>query len=314
MKKWLVALLGILILSIASMYLFIPGNLVVSNVRIIKGTTGGVFKSLSNDLYWKNKLEVHPADSSDQSNNSCSDHVFTLTNKLYNVLEINAATANETYLTKLILLHLNPDSVAIKWQTSREAGINPIERFVRYQRARHLKSCMSAKLNDIQTFLAQTKNIYGFDIQRTTLTDTVLVSTKTTTGSYPSTEEIYRLIRKLKEYVKAQGAAETNYPMLNIISNKDSSYSVMVAIATNRGLEGNAEISFKRLARYQNKILTTDVKGGPASIRSGFKAIEDYMSDHHLTPPVIPFELLITDRSKESDTSRWITKIYYPII
>ena len=38
------------------------------------------------------------------------------------------------------------------------------------------------------------------------------------------------------------------------------------------------------------------------------------MNDHSLSAPVIPFEYIITDRSKEPDTSKWITKICFPII
>jgi hypothetical protein len=36
------------------------------------------------------------------------------------------------------------------------------------------------------------------------------------------------------------------------------------------------------------------------------------MNDHFLSAPAIPFEILITDRSKEKDTTRWKTKIYQP--
>jgi hypothetical protein len=314
MKKWFVALTVILVLLIASIYIFIPLNLNVSNIKIIKGTTGGAYRCLSNEAYWNDRWPEKTGDSVDSTNLTCDNYSFKLLKKLYNALEITAASNDEVFSTKLIVLELNPDSIALQWQTSVRSGMNPVDRVLRYWKARDLKKCMSQKLSQMKSFLQKNKNVYGFDIQRTTLQDTVLVSTKYISKKYPTTTEVYTLIKKLKDYISTHGAVETNFPMLNIISNSDSTYLVMAAIATNRALQGNSEISLKRLARYQNKVLTTEVKGGPETIRNGFAAIESYMGDYHLTPPVIPFELLVTDRSKEMDSTRWITRIYYPII
>jgi hypothetical protein len=61
-------------------------------------------------------------------------------------------------------------------------------------------------------------------------------------------------------------------------------------------------------------ILITEVKGGPASIKKAFNEMETYITDYRRTAPAIPFQSLITDRSKEPDTSKWVTKIYYPVM
>ena len=36
------------------------------------------------------------------------------------------------------------------------------------------------------------------------------------------------------------------------------------------------------------------------------------MTDNALSSPAIPFESLVTNRMQEPDTSKWVTKIYYP--
>jgi hypothetical protein len=61
-------------------------------------------------------------------------------------------------------------------------------------------------------------------------------------------------------------------------------------------------------------ILVTDVNGGPSAIKYAFDRLEEYVSDTKRIPPAIPFESLITDRRKERDTSKWITRIYYPVM
>jgi hypothetical protein len=37
------------------------------------------------------------------------------------------------------------------------------------------------------------------------------------------------------------------------------------------------------------------------------------MSDYQQTAMAIPFESLVTDRSREPDTLKWITNIYVPV-
>jgi hypothetical protein len=61
-------------------------------------------------------------------------------------------------------------------------------------------------------------------------------------------------------------------------------------------------------------ILITEIKGGSASIDKAFKEMENYVSDYRRTPPAIPFQSLVTDRMKEPDTSKWITRIFYPVM
>jgi hypothetical protein len=61
-------------------------------------------------------------------------------------------------------------------------------------------------------------------------------------------------------------------------------------------------------------ILITEVKGGQNEITNAYKQIQNYVSDYNRSAPAIPFESLVTDRRKEPDSSKWITRIYYPVI
>ena len=47
--------------------------------------------------------------------------------------------------------------------------------------------------------------------------------------------------------------------------------------------------------------------------RKAFDNFENYRSDYTILSPAIPYQLMITDRIKESDTTKWVTKFYYPI-
>jgi hypothetical protein len=61
-------------------------------------------------------------------------------------------------------------------------------------------------------------------------------------------------------------------------------------------------------------ILAAEVKGGPHTIGRGFEVIEKYTEDHNRIAPAMPFQSMVTDRRREPDTSRWITKLYLPVM
>jgi hypothetical protein len=42
--------------------------------------------------------------------------------------------------------------------------------------------------------------------------------------------------------------------------------------------------------------------------------VQKYKDDYQRVSPAIPFYSLITDRLKEPDSSKWITKIYFPVM
>jgi hypothetical protein len=114
----------------------------------------------------------------------------------------------------------------------------------------------------------------------------------------------------LKEYISINGAKETNSPMLNVIRDS-SNFITMIAIPLNKSIPENGKFIFKRMV--PGNILVTEVTGGNFTITEALQQMKIYINDNHLQSPAIPFESLVTDRSKEPDSSKWITRIYYPI-
>jgi hypothetical protein len=100
--------------------------------------------------------------------------------------------------------------------------------------------------------------------------------------------------------------------MLNVAKIDGKRFRIMVAIPVNKALQDNDPFAFKRMV--PGNILVTTVKGGRYTIEKAFAEMELYIKDNELTPPAIPFESMVTDRSKEPDTSKWVTRIYYPIL
>ncbi len=156
----------------------------------------------------------------------------------------------------------------------------------------------------------KTENIYNLKIERTKVKDTLLVATKKMFASKPDVTEVYDMIAKLKEYIQNNGAKETNYPMLNV-RETEGRFETMVAIPINKRVKETGNYLIKRMV--PGNILFTEIKGGLKTVEKAFKSFDYYISDYNFSMPAISFELLISDRTKEVDTTKWITRIYYPV-
>jgi len=131
--------------------------------------------------------------------------------------------------------------------------------------------------------------------------------------SLPSTEQVYTMVKKLKDYILSQKAGATGNPMLNVFTRDSLSFDVRVAIPVDRRLPDAGEIHYKWMLGGGN-ILITEVKGGPEEIKKAYNQVNHYITDYKRLAPAIPFESMVTDRTVEKDSSQWITRIYYPVI
>src|SRR5205085_11890123 len=126
---------------------------------------------------------------------------------------------------------------------------------------------MAIILNSLKSFSEDKQKVYRFNIRRTTLTDSALVTLQTVTTGYPSIPFIYQHIKELQTYIHSQNAKEVNYPRLNITKKDSSHYEMMVAIPTNNPLPGTGNIVYKRMLIFKDKTLIADVTGGPGNIK-----------------------------------------------
>jgi len=140
----------------------------------------------------------------------------------------------------------------------------------------------------------------------------ILLAYRFNTTGRPSVGEVYDVVDKLRNYIKSNGAAEKYYPMMNTRQSDSSQYETMVAISIDKIIPASKDFFISRMVPMKDRFLETDIIGGPWKIQGAHGAIEKYMDDHSLSSPARPFEIMVTDRSKETDTSKWITKLFYP--
>lgn len=313
MKKILIGILVSALLATASVYLFIPENITVIS-EMIAGASAGSAQRVTGISEYRTKWfpkEARIISPIKYVIDGCT-YQFSVDNSFNdNIIIQYKNTEISSLLT--IVAYAN-DSVNINWRLNRHCGYNPFNRISYYFNLKHIKTTNEKMLLALQLFLSNTKNVYGFNVNRHTQQDSTLITLKAFSTRYPDVEEIYKNIEKLKQYAAARDANATNAPMFNIVEKDPSGkWMYMVALPIDKALEDKGDIIAKRMFAGGKILITDDITGGTATINNAMQNFEKYKTDYGYMSPAIPFQSMVTDRMKESDTAKWQTKLYYPV-
>ena len=315
MNKWLIALLACMLVLLAAVYVIIPKQAEISSIAFMGAAQAAVYRNMIKEDTWTKwwPQESSKDDPKATGSFNLNGYSFKAGTKQLDALEIVINSKNLSASSLFSMLPLSTDSMMVKWTTTFPTSANPFKRVTQYVQAQKVKHSMDLILGNLKTFSEKSEHLYGINIEHTKVTDTILVVIKKVQKEKPTEEDVYADINVLSRYISEEGATETNKPMLHISYTDDlKSYELMVAIPVNKPLLGNSAIQPKRMV--PGNILKADVKGGEATVAEAMKQMENYVFDHQMLSPAQPYQLLITDRTKEKDTTKWITRIYYPIL
>lgn len=306
MKKLSALILFFVVVAVAASYIFIPSTIKISSIATVTANSNAVHRILMNDETWamwwpyKNESQLQKIN-------------FKLSKKMLNSFEIILYDGNDSVVSLLQFVPVNLDTLNLSWSCELQTRGNPINRFSNYYDAVTTKKKLDFLIDSLCVFIADQKNIYGFNVKKATVTDSVLISTRKQFDHYPNEFETDEMIKKLSTHIATNNAKVMNYPMLHIKQEDETHFEAMVAIATDSKLPDNKEFKSKMLLMGGN-LLESEITGGHATIRKAFEEYEQFIKDYRKTSPAIPYQLIITDRTKEKDTAKWITRLYYPII
>jgi len=311
MKKWIVVFLILLVLSLSSVYIFIPANIVVTKSIIVNANQAGTHRFLTNESNWQ-KWWPDASGDNRMTGLKLDGYRFNKNKSLFNSFEVTIERNGGVLVSLLQFLSIDIKNTEIKWFVSINSGVNPLTRIQRFFAAKKLGNTLSVILASMAKYVSSVEHIYGLDIREERVKIEFMTATKKIFSSYPATENVYELIDQLRTYISKAQVKEEDYPMLHINIPDNSRYEAQVAIPISKQMPDSGIFSSKRMLKKGN-ILATEVTGGRYTIEEGMKQVDLYISDHQYNNIAIPFQSLITDRRKETDTTKWITKIYYPV-
>ena len=305
MKKILIGLVLSMTFLLAAVYIFIPRKTKIEATVSLNAAVPGVLRTLANDSNWKRWWPGEIPFAYNEQSYFIRGHIF-------NVFDIAIFTDKDTINSLMELVFVKANTMTILWNAEQVNSNNPLKRVIQYRHAKETEKNMNAILQGMKTFFQKKENIYGFDIKETFVKDSALISTRRTFDHYPTAQDVDAMIQSLKKYIVQHNAIEKNLPMLNVLKVDNFHYEAMTAIPVDKELPQTNEFAPKFLLKG-GYILEAQIQGGPFTIENSLKEFENYRSDYKLTSPAIPYQLLVTDRVKESDTTKWITRLYYPV-
>lgn len=320
MRKWLSLALLFLVLLIGSVYAFIPNKMRIHEETIVLTNTNGFNRTITDHQRWK---QWWPGEM-DTVQNDKAPYRLVFNKNHYTFLESSATfqtiqihQGDDTVLSQLVFVPLNKDTISIQWEAANITSFSPLKRYSRYRHLNGLEKDWQVILIKLKEYFSSASNIYGLAIQKEKVKDSILITTIINTRLPPTTDTIYSLIDELKTFAKKRGANQRGLPMLNIsqVNTVDAgaSYRTQVALPVDRELPVEGRIQYRWMFGG-GKILAAEVKGGPATIANAFLQLENYVADHNLVAPAIPFQSLVTDRRAITDTNQWVTKVYWPVM
>jgi len=309
MKKWVIGILTAVILFLGFVFIFIP-DIVKLNVKAtVTATRPGLHRALLNKgnvaKWWPGKVN--------NQHFYFNGLEYSIHNSNITVLPVTISNQNINLSSSLFFVPVVTEVTNLEWVAAMATSYNPFKRLTTYLKAKGIEKDMNDIMQKMQAFYSTPANIYEFDIQKELVADSNLVQTSASCNGYPSVEFIYKLVDKLNNYVTRQAATASGYPMLNIKPLDSVSFEVKVALPVNRMLSDSGDILQKRMLGRGN-ILVTEVKGGNSVTAKAYEQIKKYADDYQRLAPAIPFYSLITNRLQERDSTKWITKIYFPVM
>ena len=301
-KKLLAGVIVFLFLSTACIYIFIPSKLEISHAIPVNYSAMSVARFLEQDSNW---VKWRP------SHLSVGGWDFRVGKRLSNITEVILQKDKAEFPGWLTVVpKARIDSASINLEYSLASGWNPVQRILQYREARSIRAATIYLLDSLRSYLYR-KGPYGIPIRETSTTDSFLIATRSVYSVYPGTHESYAVLKKLKEYGLEEGAKETGYPMLNITQLSNNQFQMMVAIPVDKAVKPTGDYHSQKLV--PGKFLFSEVRGGMYTVNKSFEEMRNYVTDYQKTTMAIPFQSLVTDRSAEPDTSKWITRLYYPV-
>ncbi len=310
MKKVFVGLLALLIVGLIGVYVFIPSTIHVSKVSFALTNESNVFDFLTQSAQMSKWFQ----DEDGKLDSSFQKHQmqFTLGKVFESGPNIRISKDGDTAKSLITLIQVKLDSTLIEWRAELPTGNNPLTKIKLYFFAQDIKAAMDELTLQLQSFLSKRENVYGFDIQIGHIADTVLLATYQRSTAKLEPKAYYALLDQMKKFIATKGASIVNPPMMHSKRLSETEVETMLAFPINKVIAVQNGYVIKRM--NMGNALVLDLKsGGSATTSFAMQQMDKFIEDFHLTSPAIPFESMITDRILVTDSSKWQTRIYYPI-
>lgn len=309
MKRWLAGTLFFMVLVISVIYFIIPSTYHISISLPIHARYNAAARVISQRHYWQ---QWWPGIVLSDSLYEYQQLHFTTGRMGLNTANVLVEKKEDKIAGTISAIFIENDSSAIEFQSQIPLSFNPISRVLLLLKARSIKKDVNEFMLAMQQKFETKRALYGIDIIQEKVKDSSLIALRRSFDIFPKSTEIYEMVQSLNNHIIEQGGVVVNPPMLNIYTEDSVQYEAMVALPVNKDLPVKAPYMLKKMVL--GNILVAEVTGDIAAINKAQMELNNYVEDLQKVAPAIPYQSLVTNRLTQPDSSKWITRLYYPVL
>ena len=298
MRKIVLLLTTILVLSVVAIYLLVPKQFIIKGTQAISQSAPSVIRGMMQTNKWS---EWMPKEAK-----------LNLTGTMVATIQTELILDEVKVPVEFSIIDDTSANAIIGFETSMEqTNWSPIARVQNYLFAKKIQGQLDLILSAAGNYYNTVKGVYGFEIQETNVQDSSLIALDQVLMDTPTLVQIYDMVAQLEQHIIAQNGIIKNDPMVNITRiNKEEVYT-QVAIPIEKDIQVKPPFTLKKMVL--GKLLSVAVIGDAATVNSALVATKQYLGDKQKTSPAIPYVIYNTNRMKELDSQKWKSTINYPV-
>lgn len=164
----------------------------------------------------------------------------------------------------------------------------------------------------LKNYLEDAKLYYGFDIKKTTVTDSNVVVIKKLVAATNRLDEIAEIRLNLQEFIKKNQLKEVQPVIADIRKSGLDSLRLMIGIPIDRQTVSKGKVIFMHLPSH-GRMLTGLYTGKYIGREKLYQAMRSYLTDHNFSTPEDPYEKYLDNKIPASDSSFVHLQVNFPI-
>ena len=298
MRKIVLLLTTILVLSVVAIYLLVPKQFIIKGTQAVNQSAPSVIRGMMQTNKWS---EWMPKEAR-----------LNVTGTMVATIQTELILDEVKVPVEFSIIDDTSANAIIGFETSMEqTNWSPIARVQNYLFAKKIQGQLDLILAAAGNYYNTVKGVYGFDIQETNVQDSSLIALDQVLMDTPTLVQIYDMITQLEQHIIAQNGKIKNDPMVNITRINEDEIFTQVAIPIEKDIQVNSPFTLKKMVL--GKLLSVTVIGDAATVNNALIATKQYLGDKQRTSPAIPYVIYNTNRIKEPDAQKWKSTINYPV-
>jgi len=298
MRKIVLLLTTILVLSVVAIYLLVPKQFIIKGTQAVNQSAPSVIRGMMQTNKWS---EWMPKEAK-----------LNLTGTMVATIQTELILDEVKVPVEFSIIDDTSANAIIGFETSMEqTNWSPIAKVQNYLFAKKIQGQLDLILAAAGNYYNTVKGVYGFDIQETNVQDSSLIALDQVLMDTPTLVQIYDMITQLEQHIIAQNGKIKNDPMVNITRINEDEVFTQVAIPIEKDIQVKPPFTLKKMVL--GKLLSVTVIGDAATVNNALIATKQYLGDKQRTSPAIPYVIYNTNRIKEPDAQKWKSTINYPV-